>query len=50
MHPVDKPSNEKDNPELPKDPRPEWSKEDREIEDRKPDLGEIEEDSSEING
>jgi hypothetical protein len=31
------------------DPRPEWSEEDREIEDRKPDLGEIEEDTSEID-
>jgi hypothetical protein len=50
MSPLDKASNEEDDSKLPKDPRPEWSKEDREIEDRKPDLGEIEEDSSEING
>jgi hypothetical protein len=33
----------------PDDPRPEWAEEDREIEDRKPDLGEIEEDTSEID-
>jgi hypothetical protein len=32
----------------PDDPRPEWSEEDNEIEDRKPDLGEIEEDTSEL--
>jgi hypothetical protein len=50
MSPLDKVSNEEDDPKLPNDPRPEWAKEDREIEDRKPDLGEIEEDSSEING
>jgi hypothetical protein len=50
MSPVDKPSNKKDKSELPDDPRPEWSEEDIEIEDRKPDLGEIEEDTSEING
>jgi hypothetical protein len=34
---------------LPDDPRPEWAEEDREIEDRKPDLGEIEGDLSEID-
>ena len=50
MRPQDKASSEEDDPKLPNDPRPEWAKEDREIEDRKPDLGEIEEDSSEING
>jgi len=44
----DKTSNTEDNPKFPDDPRPEWAKEDREIEDRKPDLGEIEEDTSEI--
>ena len=33
----------------PDDPRPEWAEEDREIEDRKPDLGEIEGDTSEID-
>jgi hypothetical protein len=32
----------------PDDPRPEWSEEDNEMEDRKPDLGEIEEDTSEL--
>jgi hypothetical protein len=37
---------EKDAP--PEDPRPEWEKEDNEIENRKPDLGEIEEDTSEL--
>jgi hypothetical protein len=47
---LDKTSNEEDDAKLPNDPRPEWAKEDREIEDRKPDLGEIEEDTSEING
>ena len=31
---------------LPDDPRPEWEEENRIIEDRKPDLSEIEEDSS----
>jgi hypothetical protein len=40
---------EDDTPGLsPDDPRPEWSEEDNEIEDRKPDLGEIEEDTSEL--
>jgi hypothetical protein len=46
----DKTSAAEDDSKLPADPRPEWAKEDREIEDRKPDLGEIEEDTSEING
>jgi len=32
----------------PDDHLAEWSEEDREIEDRKPDLGEIEEDTSEL--
>jgi len=50
MSTLDKLSNQEDDPKLPNDPRPEWAEEDREIEDRKPDLGEIEEDSSEING
>jgi len=49
MRPQDKASNEEDDLALPNDPRPEWAKEDREIEDRKPDLGEIEEDTSEVN-
>ena len=30
------------------DPRPEWVEEDNELENRKPDLGEIEEDTSEL--
>jgi hypothetical protein len=33
---------------VPDDYPSEWAKEDREIEDRKPDLGEIEEDTSEL--
>jgi hypothetical protein len=33
---------------VPDDYLSEWSEEDREIEDRKPDLGEIEEDTSEL--
>ena len=44
----DKRSEEVDDPKPPNDPRPEWSREDQEIEDRKPDLGEIEEDTSEL--
>jgi len=48
MSTKDKRSEEVDNPKPPNDPRPEWSKEDQEIEDRKPDLGEIEEDTSEV--
>jgi hypothetical protein len=35
-------------PDLPEDLPSEYAKEDREIEDRKPDLGEIEEDTSEL--
>jgi hypothetical protein len=39
----------KDVPEEPVEDQPlDWSKEDREIEDRKPDLGETEEDESEL--
>ena len=49
MRSQDKTSDEEDNLTLPNDPRPEWSKEDQEIEDRKPDLGEIEEDTSEVS-
>ena len=33
---------------VPEDHLTEWSEEDRKIEDRKPDLGEIEEDTSEL--
>jgi len=40
---------EKDSPEEPLENQPlAWSDEDREIEDRKPDLGEIDEDPSEL--
>jgi hypothetical protein len=42
------PSKEERSPDLPDDHRTEWAEEDREIEDRKPDLGEIEEDASEL--
>jgi len=42
------PSKEERSPDLPDDHRSEWAKEDRVIEDRKPDLGEIEEDTSEL--
>ena len=49
MIPVDKATKkEKDATMVPDDPRPEWVKEDNQIEDRKPDLGEIEEDTSEL--
>jgi len=49
MTPNDKtPDKEKDSPENLEDLPSEWAKEDREIEDRKPDLGEIEEDTSEL--
>ncbi len=47
MKPVDKTSEkEKQAEESKDDPRPEWAAEDREIEGRKPDLEEIEEDPS----
>ena len=39
---------EKEDSRVPDDPRPDWVKEDNEMEDRKPDLGEIEEDTSEL--
>ena len=42
------PSKEERSPDLLEDLPSEWAKEDREIEDRKPDLGEIEEDTSEL--
>lgn len=49
MKPLDKSERkEKEDLVAPGDPRPEWVKEDNEIEDRKPDLGEIEEDISEF--
>jgi len=49
MSPKDKkPDKEKDSPENPEDLPSEWAEEDREIEDRKPDLGETEEDTSEL--
>jgi len=48
MIPKDKALDRKDNEEpLENQPR-EWSEEDREMEDRKPDLGETEEDTSEL--
>jgi hypothetical protein len=48
MNPIDKATKkEKDAAMVPDDPRPEWVKEDNEFEGRKPDLGEIEEDTSE---
>jgi hypothetical protein len=34
--------------QFPEDPRPEWAKEDIEIEGRKPDMEETEEDTSEL--
>ena len=46
---VQKPRTEPEDSSAPDDPRPEWAEEDREIEDRKPDLGEIEGDTSEID-
>jgi hypothetical protein len=42
------PDEEEDPSKLPGDRQAEWAEEDREIEDRKPDLGEIEEDTSEL--
>ena len=39
---------EKEDSLVPDDPRPDWVQEDNEIEDRKPDLAEIEEDTSEL--
>lgn len=50
MNPLNKfPGEDKDESELPDDEiATEWAEEDRIIEDRKPDLGEIEEDSSEL--
>jgi len=49
MTPKDKGLGKKDDSERPLENQPlEWADEDREIEDRKPDLGEIEEDTSEL--
>jgi hypothetical protein len=42
------PNKKQDSPDLPEDQRSDWAKDDREIEGRKPDLGEIEEDTSEL--
>jgi hypothetical protein len=42
------PDKEKDSSEKLEDLPSEWAAEDREIEDRKPDLGETEEDTSEL--
>jgi len=42
------PITKKDDSPAPDDPRPEWVRENNEMEDRKPDLGEIEEDTSEL--
>jgi hypothetical protein len=45
----DKGLDRKDDPEQPLEKQPvDWAKEDREMEDRKPDLGETEEDESEL--
>jgi hypothetical protein len=40
---------EKEDSLAPDDPRPDWAKEDDELEGSKPDLGEIEEDTSEVD-
>ncbi len=49
MTPVDKKFGDDEVPPMPSDDlRPEWEKEDREIEDRKPNLSEIEDDSSDF--
>jgi hypothetical protein len=49
MTPVDKtPEKEKEVAEVEDDPRHDWVQEDIQIEDRKPNLEEIEEDSSEL--
>jgi hypothetical protein len=39
---------EKEDSLVPEDPRPDWAKEDDEIEDRKPNLSEIEGDTSDL--
>jgi hypothetical protein len=49
MNPKDKGSVRKNDSEVPLENQPlEWAEEDREMEDRKPDLGEVEEDTSEL--
>jgi len=49
MIPDDAELDQKDDPDEPVENQPlDWAEEDREIEDRKPDLGEIEEDTSEL--
>lgn len=49
MIPKNKQRSRKDDPEGPLENQPlEWAEEDREIEDREPDLGESEEDTSEL--
>jgi hypothetical protein len=49
MNLKDKGSDTKDSPEDPLENQPlEWSDENREMEDRKPDLGELDEDPSEL--
>jgi hypothetical protein len=51
MNPLDEIPEEEDDPTnspADDDTALDWAEEDREIEDRKPDLGEIEEDSSEL--
>jgi hypothetical protein len=49
MSPKDKkPDTEKDSPDNLEDLPTEWAEENREIEGRKPDLGETEEDTSEL--
>jgi hypothetical protein len=49
MTPIDKATQKKKDASIvPDDPRPEWAEEDNEMDGRKPDLGEIEEDTSEL--
>jgi hypothetical protein len=49
MTPLDKKRDKKEDVEQPPENQPlEWAEEDRKIERRKPDLGEIEEDTSEL--
>ncbi|MGA3206162.1 MAG: hypothetical protein ABSF12_27020 [Bryobacteraceae bacterium] len=49
MTPIDKATRkQKDAAMVPDDPRPDWAKEDDELEGRKPDLAEIEDDSSDL--
>jgi hypothetical protein len=49
MTPIDKATKkQKDAAMVPDDPRPDWVREDNELEGRKPDLAEIEGDTSEL--